>query len=132
MKKHYVNQDLIDSSDFESGKRIKELRAEKGLTMEEFGKLFNVNKSTVLRWEKGGVEKPSMVKQIAVYFGISKAWLAGFDVPKYPEEPAHQTIRGRISKKLEKLPTETLEKIEAMIDMFVLPDNKNKDGSRND
>lgn len=124
--KSVINSKLSE----QMAKRLQELRAENGLTLEEFGKLFNVNKSTVLRWEKGGVEKPSVSTLVANHFKVSEAWLAGFDVPKYPEEPVHQTIRGRISKKLEKLPTETLEKIEAMIDMFVLTDSK--DGSRND
>lgn len=106
--------------------RLHELRADNGMTLEEFGNLFNVNKSTVLRWENGGIEKPSIIKTIAEHFNVSKAWLCGFDVPKYPEEEKHKTIRERISQKLEKLPTETLEKIEAMIDMFVL-DIKNKE-----
>lgn len=115
-----------------SAERIKELRDSRNMTMEEFGKLFGVTKTSVYYWEHGrnGRMKASTVKKMAEQFNVSPLWLCGFDVPKYPEEEKHKTIRERISQKMEKLPTETLEKIEAMIDMFVLTDNK--DGSRND
>ena len=35
------------------GLRIKQIRMNKGYTLEEFGKLFEANKSIVLRWENG-------------------------------------------------------------------------------
>lgn len=35
------------------GQRIKSIRQEKGMTLEEFGKLFNASKSIASRWEKG-------------------------------------------------------------------------------
>lgn len=35
------------------GDRIKKIRLENGLTMEEFGKKFNTSKGTVNNWEKG-------------------------------------------------------------------------------
>lgn len=41
------------------GQKIKELRMDKGLTMEEFGKLCNTEKQTVNNWEKGRNE-PSL------------------------------------------------------------------------
>ncbi|RLU51233.1 hypothetical protein DIY07_10340 [Streptococcus iniae] len=35
------------------GSRIKKIRLEKGMTLEEFGKLFNASKSSVYGWETG-------------------------------------------------------------------------------
>ena len=35
------------------GVRIKDIRLEKGMSMEEFGKRFNTSKATVNNWEKG-------------------------------------------------------------------------------
>lgn len=54
------------------GQKIKELRMDKGLTMEEFGKLCNTEKQTVNNWEKGRNE-PSLerLKLIAEMAGKS-------------------------------------------------------------
>jgi len=35
------------------GKKLKEVRDKSGLTMEEFGRLFDVGRITISRWEKG-------------------------------------------------------------------------------
>ena len=35
------------------GNKIKSIRMEKGLTLEEFGKKFNTSKVTIYNWEKG-------------------------------------------------------------------------------
>ena len=40
------------------GQRIKQIRQAKGMTLEEFGKLFGTSKSIVYRWEKG-TSKPN-------------------------------------------------------------------------
>lgn len=54
------------------GQKIKELRMDKGLTMEEFGELCNTEKQTVNNWEKGRNE-PSLerLKLIAEMAGKS-------------------------------------------------------------
>ena len=52
------------------GQKIKELRMDKGLTMEEFGKLCNTEKQTVNNWEKGRNEpSPERLKLIAEMAG---------------------------------------------------------------
>lgn len=54
------------------GQKIKELRMDKGLTMEEFGKLCNTEKQTVNNWEKGRNEpSPERLKLIADVAGKS-------------------------------------------------------------
>lgn len=48
------------------GSRIKKIRLEKGMTLEEFGKLFDTSKSNVSMWEKGrSLPNPERMKQIA-------------------------------------------------------------------
>lgn len=48
------------------GQRIKEIRLKKGMTLEEFGGLFNAGKGLVSRWENGlSTPTPDRLKQIA-------------------------------------------------------------------
>lgn len=63
--------------------RLKECRKSKGNTLEEIGKLLNVHKSTVLRWENGEIEKLGLatIEFLATYYDVDPAWLSGFDVP---------------------------------------------------
>nr|DAX48011.1 MAG TPA: helix-turn-helix domain protein [Caudoviricetes sp.] len=52
------------------GQKIKELRMDKGLTMEEFGKLFDASKSIVSRWERDiSVPNEKRLKNIAKLAG---------------------------------------------------------------
>lgn len=54
------------------GQKIKELRMDKGLTMEEFGKLFDASKSIVSRWERDiSVPNEKRLKHIAKLSGKS-------------------------------------------------------------
>ena len=47
-------------------KRIRTIRLDKGMTLEEFGKLFNATKSIVYRWENGtSLPTPERLKAIA-------------------------------------------------------------------
>lgn len=54
------------------GDRIRSLRKSKGLTMEEFGKLFDASKSIVSRWERN-ISEPNAkrLKHIAKLAGVS-------------------------------------------------------------
>ena len=48
------------------GSRIKSIRQEKGMTLEEFGKLFGAGKGLVSRWENGlSIPNPERLKSIA-------------------------------------------------------------------
>lgn len=48
------------------GKKIRTIRLDKGMTLEEFGKLFNATKSIVYRWENGtSLPNPERLKAIA-------------------------------------------------------------------
>ncbi|MFL0197334.1 helix-turn-helix domain-containing protein [Clostridium sp. WILCCON 0269] len=60
------------------GKRIRLLRTENGLTQEEFGKPYNLRKSTISQYESG-FSKPDdeLKKRIVNDFNVSLDWLMG-------------------------------------------------------
>lgn len=54
------------------GQKIREIRLNKGMTLEEFGKLFNASKSIVYRWENGtSFPNPERLKAIAKLGGMT-------------------------------------------------------------
>ncbi|EKB53734.1 helix-turn-helix domain-containing protein [Falseniella ignava] len=62
------------------GKKIESIRINKGLTMEEFGKLFNTSKGTVNNWEKGrNSPNKTNLKAIADLAGITVNELLGVE-----------------------------------------------------
>lgn len=67
------------------GKRIKILRTEAGLTQEEFGKPYNLKKSTVSQYESGS-SKPDdeLKKRIANDYNVSLDWLMGLSEIRNP------------------------------------------------
>lgn len=69
------------------GKRLKELRLQKGATQEEVGKVINVTKPTIMKYEKGLVEnlKRSSIEKLAKYFNVAPSYLMCLDDPKVDE-----------------------------------------------
>lgn len=61
------------------GERIKQLRAERGLTQEEFAKKIGINRSAIAKYERGFVTnlKRETIIKIANYFGVSPAFFFG-------------------------------------------------------
>lgn len=58
------------------GMKIQMIRLSKGMTLEEFGKLFGASKSIVYRWEKGqSLPCPNRLKAIADFAGITVQYL---------------------------------------------------------
>jgi putative DNA-binding phage protein len=58
------------------GTKIQMIRLSKGMTLEEFGKLFGAAKSIVYRWEKGqSLPRPNRLKEIADFAGITVLYL---------------------------------------------------------
>lgn len=77
------------------GKRIKQLRSEKNITQEQFGKIFGIVKSTVSLYESSkSTPDDDMKRKIARYFDVSLDYLMGNsdvknpykDKPSLPEE----------------------------------------------
>ena len=58
------------------GERIKLIRLEKGLTLEEFGKFFNAGKGRVSTWENGKcMPCPKRLKKLAEISGKSMEYI---------------------------------------------------------
>lgn len=60
------------------GQKLKRLREENDLTLEELAKIFKLGKSTISNYERD-YRKPdiNLLKQIADYFHVSIDWLIG-------------------------------------------------------
>ena len=65
------------------GKRIKELRREKGLLQDDLAKEIGVSKGTVSVWERGG-RKPEYdtLQLLCEYFQVNLGYLLGEDVDR--------------------------------------------------
>lgn len=57
---------------------IKELRQRKGITQEELGKILNVQKATISKYERGHIipDVPTMLK-LSEFFGVTIYYLLG-------------------------------------------------------
>lgn len=58
------------------GMKIQMIRLSRGMTLEEFGKMFNATKGNVFKWEKGQhLPCPNRLKEIADFAGITVQYL---------------------------------------------------------
>lgn len=62
-----------------AAERLRTCRERSGETLEQIGRLVGVNKSTVMRWERGDTEKINMptLQFLAEHFHVSPEWLSG-------------------------------------------------------
>lgn len=63
------------------GERIRTLRKQHNMSMEELGFRLGVGKSAILKYEKGQVENlpRSTIEKMAILFGVSPSYLMCFD-----------------------------------------------------
>lgn len=68
------------------GLRIRALREQNGLTLEEVGRHIGVNKATVSRYESGAIPNIPIqaIAAIAKLFGVHPAEILGFSDPSVP------------------------------------------------
>lgn len=73
--------------------RITELVESSPKSRTDIAAEFGVAKQTLSAWLTGqNSPRLPVVVALAEYFGVSLQWLNGFDVPKYYEEPADESI----------------------------------------
>lgn len=67
------------------GRRIKEARLEKKMTIDALADNINKNKSTISRYEHGEIQSInlSIIENIAQVLNVNPAWLIGKDDRKY-------------------------------------------------
>ena len=63
------------------GERIRTLRKQHKMSMEELGEKLGVGKSAILKYEKGQVENlpRTKIEKMAVLFGVSPEYIMAFD-----------------------------------------------------
>ena len=65
------------------GKKLRELRKERGWTQEELGERLHIHRSTVSYWETGFTDPPlEMVRALALLYGVSADYLLGLSPRK--------------------------------------------------
>ncbi len=71
----------------EVGKRIKEAREEKDMSLQEVAELTGVARSTIQRYEVGRIDKIKLpvIESIARSLGVRPDWIVGKTNKKYPE-----------------------------------------------
>jgi len=75
----------------EMGQKIKKIREEKGMTLEELGDKVGVGKSTVRKWENGIISnmRRDKISKLANALDVSPAYLMGWDTT---EKSNHEEI----------------------------------------
>lgn len=71
------------------GRRIQERRQEMNMSMETLGKAIGVNKSTILRYERDGIDpnkKIAVLRNIREALGVHLSWLLGYSQDKLWED----------------------------------------------
>lgn len=70
------------------GKKLRELRKERGWTQEELGERLHIHRSTVSYWETGFTDPPlEMVRALALLYGVSADYLLGLSPRKRGKRP---------------------------------------------
>ena len=74
--------------------RIKQLRKEKGLTLEQVADVVGVGKSTVRKWETGMIAnmKRDKIALLAKALGTTPAYLMGWKEPDKEVSPSEPTL----------------------------------------
>lgn len=117
----------------ELNEKIRALRLERGMTLEEVGNLVGVGKSTVRKWESGDIAnmRRDKIAKLAAALGTSPAYLMGWEETDIKEKSpiideglmSANTIRiaGRDGSYVEKrLSDDQVDLLRRMIDQ--LPD----------
>jgi transcriptional regulator with XRE-family HTH domain len=68
--------------------RIRELRLSKGMSQEDLGKVLNVQKSAVSKYETGRASlTEDILLAVAAYFGVSTDYVLGNEAPNLLGDP---------------------------------------------
>ena len=109
-------------------KRIKALRQEKGLTLEQVADVVGVGKSTVRKWETGMIAnmKRDKIASLAKALGTTPEYLMGWDEKKdSPTEPELSEGEAKILELFRRIPEErqgyALEVLETLLKMQQRP-----------
>lgn len=107
--------------------RIKELRLEKELTQEQFGKLFGIVKSTVSLYESGkSTPDDELKKMMAKYFNCTLDYLMGNSDIRNPYKEESPLQDNPTLKQIEGLSEESLKELEKYIQLLKIKDQMDR------
>lgn len=115
-------------------KRIKQLREEKQLTQEQFGKIFGIVKSTVSLYESGkSTPDDELKKRIAEYFNVSLDYLMGVSDIRNPYKEEDEKLSD-LDKFLLELKKKAIERgiefnedsVDDLLDLYEFIKSRNK------
>lgn len=115
-------------------KRIKQLREEKQLTQEQFGKIFGIVKSTVSLYESGkSTPDDELKKRIAEYFNVSLDYLMGVSDIRNPYKEEDKKL-SKMDKFLLDLKKKAIERgiefdensADDLLDLYIFLENRTK------
>lgn len=106
------------------GERIRTLRKQHRMSMEELGSKIGVGKSAILKYEKGEVENlpRSTIEKLAIIFGVSPSYLMCFD--QWDENSEHLSDEVKL---IERIQTKWGKNMVAMMQHF---SELNEDGQK--
>lgn len=105
-------------------KKIKDLRAERNMTLEEVAKIVGVGKSTVRKWETGMIQNVGIDKipLLAKALGTTPKYLMGWEENKENDELARYLDELRTRSEMRMLFSvaegATKEDVEKVVEMF--------------
>lgn len=99
-------------------KRIKELRLEKGLTLEQVGNIVGVGKSTVRKWETGMIAnmKRDKIASLSKALGVSPSYLLGY-TDKRELQPTKE--ESHLISLIKQLTEEEVEELSNFVDYLI-------------
>lgn len=93
--------------------RMKKIRTEKDLTLEDLAKALNTTKSTLSRYENNlRVPNVDFINQLAKYFNVSVDYLLGNTNDPKAKNSEEPKLTKKDEKDIQKALNETLEKLE--------------------
>lgn len=95
-------------------KRMKDLRNQKGLTMDQLAKTLNISKSRISMWENNGtVPRKDMLIELANFYNVSIDYLLGND--QYDGVNVNNKRLNYLQRNLGKLDEKELIQAEGML-----------------
>ena len=112
------------------GEKIKALRQQRGMTLEEFGNLVGVGKSTVRKWENGMIAnmRRDKIAAVAKALNVTPGYLMGWD--EEPNLPPKVSRITRYPKQIEVAERICQDGAEVIFDAYDLEPDKLTDYAR--
>ncbi len=110
----------------EIGLRLKQCRAAKGYTLQQVAELVGVDRSTIQRYETGGIVviKRPVVESICTCLGVNPKWVLGESAVKAVQKDAHfaddvLALTRRLSEIPEMRRAKLMENLNGIVDLYV-------------